>query len=91
MNNNHINAGRRQDWKVNLYESLYKDFTKEKKLVAVPYYCHCNASFKFILWNYMLKWYIYLHYFTAPGHHWSKTIQFTSVQSLSRVWLFETP
>ena len=30
MNNNHINAGRRQDWKVNLYESLYKDFTKEK-------------------------------------------------------------
>ena len=60
-------------------------------MVAVPYYFHCNASIKFILWNYMLKWYIYLHYFTAPGCHWSKTIQFTSVQSLSHVRLFATP
>lgn len=74
MNNNHINAGRRQNWKVNLYGGLYKDFTKEKRLVAMPYYFHYNASIKFILWNYMLKWYIYLQSFTVLGCHWRKTI-----------------
>ena len=67
-----------------------KVFIKEKKLVAVPYYFHCNASIRFTLWNYMLKWYIYLHYVTVPGCHWSKSIQFTSVQSLIHVRLFAT-
>lgn len=67
-----------------------KVFIKEKKLVAVPFLSLVCTLSGLLYGTTCSKWYIYLHYVTVPGCHWSKSIQFTSVQSLIHVRLFAT-